>query len=66
MTTLWYPKGQIGMFVLYFHKVKDIELIPVYNIPHELITVKWPVIIINILSSKKCSWIEAFTELKWC
>jgi len=55
MTTLWYPKGQIGMFVLSFHKVKDIKFIPVNNITRELITMKWPVIIINILSSKKCS-----------
>jgi len=41
------------MFVLNFHKVKDIELIPVYNITHELITMKWPVLIIKIF--KKCS-----------
>jgi len=36
-------------------KVKDIKLIPVYNITRELITMKWPVLIINILSFKKCS-----------
>jgi len=30
-------------------------LIPVYNITHELITMKWPVLIINIFSFKKCS-----------
>ena len=34
------PKGQIGIFVLYFHYVKDIKFIPVYNITHELITMK--------------------------
>jgi len=43
------------MFVLYFHLVKDIKLIPVYNITHELITMKWPVLIIKVLSFKKCS-----------
>jgi len=43
------------MFVLYFHTVKDIKLIPVYNITSELITMKWPVLIINILGFKKCS-----------
>jgi len=28
------------MFVLFFHKVNDIKLIPVYNITRELITMK--------------------------
>jgi len=35
---------------LYFHSVKDIKLIPVYNITRELIMIKWPVLIINSLS----------------
>jgi len=33
----------------------SIKLISVYNITCELTAMKWPVIIINILSSKKCS-----------
>jgi len=43
------------MFVLYYQKVKDINLIPVYNFIRDLITMKWPVLIIDSLSFMKCS-----------
>jgi len=37
---VWYPNGQIGMLVLYFHQVKNIKFIPVYDITRALITMK--------------------------
>ena len=40
---------------VFFHQVKDIKLIPVYNITRELITMKWLVLIMNILSFEKYS-----------
>jgi len=46
------------MFVLYFQYVKDIKLIPVYSITCELITMKWLVLIINILSFRKLKHLQ--------